>query len=265
MYCYYNGQFIDESKASISIHNLGLQRGFGIFDLFRARNSTPTFFEDHLERFNRSQGFLDLDIHISKDEMREAVDILQEKNGFNASTFRLMLLGDGEDSDEILKPLFYILNVDMKGFTNPPTANLILHEHLREYPSIKSINYMTSYHLHRARNQAKAIDVLYHNNGVLTEASRSNVFVVIDGVLFTPADNILLGITRKNVLTIANSVMPVKVQDVTLEMLANADEVFITSTIKEVLPIVEIDQKGVGGGQIGAYTKQIQEAFADLL
>lgn len=265
MYCYFNGQFIDESKVSISIHNLGLQRGFGIFDLFRERNSIPIFFEDHLERFDRSQEFLDLDHHISKDEIREAVVMLQKMNGCKESTFRLMLLGDGNDSNAVLKPLFYILNEDMNGFQNPDTANLILHEHLREYPMIKSINYMTSYHLHRARKQAKAIDVLYHNKGVLTEASRSNVFAVIDGVLFTPADNILPGVTRKNVLSIVNGMMPVKVQDLTLDMLAQADEVFITSTIKEVLPIIEIDKKRVGEGQIGAFTKQIQEAFADLL
>ena len=264
-YCYFNGSIVDESQASISIHNLGLQRGFGIFDLFRGRGGRPTFMEDHLARFYKSQSFLDLDINIEKEEIRVAVGELQEANNFDESTFRLMLLADGNESEEVLKPLFYITNSDISSHNNPSTANVILHEYLREYPSIKSINYLTSNHLHRAKKKAHAIDVVYHSNGIISEASRSNIFLVKDGVLLTPQTNILLGVTRKNILSFAEEILPVSVQDVSVRMLFEAEEVFISSTLKEVMPIVTIDGRKVGEGQAGTYTLKIQQAFIDLL
>ncbi len=264
-YCYFKGEVIDESKASISIHNLGLQRGFGIFDLFRGRNQKPTFMEDHLERFHRSQTFLGLDRLIHKDEIREAVGQLQKVNGFQHSTFRLMLLADGSESEAILKPLFYITNSDISNYQNPETGKVILYEYLREYPTIKSINYLTSNYLHQAKKKANAIDVIYHNNGIISEASRSNVFVIKDGELLTPSENILEGITRKNILKFTENILPLSVQPVSLDELKQADEVFISSTLKEVMPIVEIDGNKVGEGLIGNYTKQIQQGFLDLL
>lgn len=265
MYCYFNGAYLKESEAAISIHTLGVQRGFGIFDFLRGRNGNPTFLDDHLDRFDRSQAFLGLSHLIEKDEIRNIIHTLQEMNGFAESTFKLMLLGDGDESEPILRPLFYIANTDISARQNPPSANVILHEYLREYPLIKSVNYLTSNHLHRAKAEAKAVDVIYHKDGTVSEASRSNVFVVKDGELLTPSENILMGVTRKNVLSLAKSMMTVSEQGVSVDMLKSADEVFITSTLKEVLPIVSIDGNKVGEGRIGAYTKQIQQAFSDLL
>lgn len=264
-YCYFDGALLEESKASISIHNLGLQRGFGIFDLFRGRTKQMMFMEDHLDRFERSQQFLGLDSLITKDEIRDAVRGLQEWNGFSESTFRLMLLGDGDESNSTLKPLFFITNTDFSHYNKPESGHVITHEYLREYPEIKSINYLTSNHLHRRKHKASAVDVVYHKDGMVTEASRSNIFMVKEGRLLTPKDNILEGITRKHVLELAPSILQVQVMDVTLEQLMRADEVFITSTLKEVLPILQIDGKKVGEGRIGVYTQQIQEAFSNLL
>lgn len=263
-YCYFDGALLEESEVSISIHNLGLQRGFGIFDLFRGRNGRPTFMEDHLDRFDRSQHFLGLSQVISKEEIRDAVLGLQEWNGFQDSTFRLMLLGDGDESADVLKPLFYITNRDY-AVVNPISSNVITYEYVREYPEIKTINYLTSNYLHRQKRKAGAADVLYHKGGLVSEASRSNVFMVKDGVLITPKSHILEGITRKHILKAAPGILPVQIEDVSLADLLSADEVFITSTLKEIMPIVKIDTKKIGAGRIGTYTRQLQEAFLELL
>ena len=265
VHCYFDGAVVEESKASISIHNIGVQRGFGIFDFFRVRNGKPAFMEDHLDRFYKSQAFLGLDRLIEKDEIRDAINELQKRNGYKEGAFKLMLLADGSESEPVLKPLFYITNSDTSRHVRPETANAILHEYVREYPAIKSTNYFTSNYLHRAKKKADAIDVIYHHNGILSEASRSNVFVVKDGLLMTPSTNILLGVTRKNVLSFAEDIMHVAVQDVTLEDLKSADEVFITSTLKEIMPITLIDGNRVGEGSAGKYTMKIHRAFLDLL
>ena len=260
-YCYFDGALLEESKAHISIHNLGVQRGFGIFDLFRGRKGKPVFMEDHLDRFDRSQAFLGLDRIISKEEIRDAVDGLQEWNGFQESAFRLMLLGDGSEAEKRLKPLFYITHTDLSSHTNPESAGVILHEYVREYPQIKSINYLTSNHLHRRKMEASAVDVIYHSNGLISEASRSNVFVVKDGVIKTPAENILEGITRKQVLGFCQEIAPCEIGDVTLAEFMGADEIFISSTLKEILPVVNVDGTRIGDGRTGTITDQIREHF----
>ncbi|WP_370086207.1 aminotransferase class IV [Ekhidna sp.] len=264
-YCYFNGEIVEESKASIPLHHLGVQRGFGVFDLFRGRQGKPVFMEDHLDRFERSQQFLGLSDLISKVEIRQAVADLQQKNGFSESTFKLMLLGDGSESEMMLKPFFYILHLDLSKHQNPDSSSIILHEYLREYPEIKSINYLTSNRLHVKRMKVNAIDVVYHKDGLITEASRSNVFMVQSGEIITPKNNILNGITRKQILSFCNDIGTIHVRDVTLDEFRSADEIFLTSTLKEVLPIVEVDGKKVGDGQIGAVSKKIKRRFIDHL
>lgn len=264
-YCYFDGALIEESKASISIHNLGLQRGFGIFDLFRARNGKPTFMEDHLDRFDRSQQFLGLSKLIAKDEIREAVEGLQQWNGYQESTFKLMLLGDGDEADSELKPLFYITNADISSHSLPQMSSVILHEHLREMPEIKSVNYLTGNALHKKKMKTGAIDIVYHSKRQMSEASRSNIFIVRDGVLFTPSTNILEGITRKQILSFGSDILPTEEGVISLDQFVSADEIFISSTMKEIMPIVKVDDKKIGNGQVGFFTKKLQERFIELL
>lgn len=264
-YCYFNGEVVKESAASISIHNIGVHRSFGIFDLFRGRSGKPTFMEDHLERFDRSQQFLGLSRLISKDEIRQAVSDLQAKNRFSESTFRIMLMGDGSEQEEAFSPLFYIINSNYAHHENPSTAHIILHEYLRDYPKVKSLNYMTSLLLHQQKAAYNAVDVVYHHQGMVSEASRSNVFIVKDGVILTPENHILEGITRKHVLSFASEVAEVRIQDISVDDFSEADEIFITSTIKEVMPIIRIADNKVGDGQVGSVTKQLQARFIDHL
>ncbi|MEP1096168.1 MAG: aminotransferase class IV [Cyclobacteriaceae bacterium] len=262
-FCYFNGELVDEAEASISIHNLGVHRGFGIFDFFRAKNGTPTFFEDYLDRFDNSQRFLDLSRHISKEEVQSAVGILLEKNGFANSSLKLMLLGDGIDADDAIRPLFFIINAPFEEAEGIPEANLILEDYVRENPMIKSINYFTSYQVHQRKKKYEALDVLYHKNGIVSEASRSNVFIVKEGVLMTPEKNILHGITRKHLLEIAEGVIEARIKDITVEDVLGADEVFISGTIKEVMPVLKIDDHIIGNGRPGSETIRLHNLFKE--
>ncbi|MEP5613387.1 MAG: aminotransferase class IV [Cyclobacteriaceae bacterium] len=262
-FCYFNGKLVDEAEASISIHNLGVHRGFGIFDFFRAKNGKPTFFEDYLNRFDDSQRFLHLSRHISKEEVQSAVRSLLKKNGFASSSLKLLLLGDGVDADDEISPLFFIINAPFEEAAEISETNLILEDYVRENATIKSINYFTSYQVHRRKKKYNALDVLYHKNGVVSEASRSNVFIIKDGVLLTPEKNILHGITRKHILEIAKGLMEIRIQDVTVDEVLNADEVFISGTIKEVMPVLKIDDQVIGTGRPGAETIRLHHLFKE--
>ncbi|MBV6645815.1 MAG: aminotransferase class IV [Cyclobacteriaceae bacterium] len=264
-FCYFDGELMEESQAKLSIHNLGVQRGFGVFDLFRSRKGNPTFLDDHLIRFDNSQQLMDLRPKVSIAEIKDAVSNLQDRNGFVESTFKLMLLADGPETDIELQPLFYIINTDISQVKNPSQASLISHEYVREYPEVKTISYFTSNMLHRRRRKANAIDVLYHLDGNVSEASRSNVFIVSEGVLKTPEDNILHGITRKHILKFAPDILETQVVDFGLDELFSADEVFISSTLKEIMPIISVDNCQIGGNEPGPWTIRLQNAFQEYI
>ena len=99
----------------------------------------------------------------------------------------------------------------------------------------------------------------------VTEASRSNIFVIKDGVLQTPKSGILAGVTRMHVMKIAEDIMPVKEDDFSLSTLLSADEVFVTSSVKEVLPIVKVDDNTIGGGKPGELTLKLRGLFTEYI
>lgn len=264
-YAYFNREIVPLQDAQLPATSLGLHRGLGIFDLFRAREGKPTFLEDYLDRFENSQKFLNLASLISREEIEAAVHELQKKNGYRNSVFKMVLLADGDENDEIFEPLFFILNKQLADDLKPAPGKLITEEYHREHPQVKSLNYMTSFRIQQRRVQAGAVDVLFHKDGLISETSRSNVFVVKDGTLFTPDLDVLQGITRKNVIKATKGELEIKLGPVSTADLWSADEIFITSTIKEVMPIVEIDGKVVGNGVVGNITTRVQNIWIENL
>src|SRR5690606_11648201 len=119
---------------------------------------------------------------------------------------------------------------------------VITYPHQRELPAVKSTDYLMGVWLQEKLRQEQAADVLYHNNGIITEFPRSNVFVVsASGRVITPSENILSGITRKKILELGNGSFDCAADTITIEELKNAREVFMTSTTKRILPVVQVD------------------------
>lgn len=259
---YLNGKFVTEEKAVVPVTQTGFQRAYGIFDLFRTVNGVPRFMEDYLDRFERSQKFLNLNRLIDRNDIKAAVAELQARNQFKHSTFKMILVGDGADlSDVFFEPHLSIVNSELFPDQKPTELGVITHEHIREHAEIKSLNYLTSYALHQKRITMNASEVVYHHQGKISEASRSNIFAIKDGTLITSDKHILEGITRKYVLNIAREIMNVEVGELTVQTFNGADELFATSTLKDITPIVAVDgqEKMARSG----YVKRLQEAFAD--
>ena len=257
---YLNGEFVTEEKAVLPVTQTGIQRAYGIFDLFRSVNGVPRFLDDYLDRFERSQKFLNLNRLIEREEIKTAVSELQERNQFKHGTFKIVLLGDGADEPGVhYEPHLSIINSEIFPERKPTALEVITHEYVREHPEIKSLNYFTSYSLHRKRIAMNAGEVVYHKDGEISEASRCNVFAIKDGTLLTPNKNILQGITRKHVLQIAREIMPVEEGMLSLETFMNADELFATSTIKDVMPIAKVNEHSIKARS--GYVKRLQRAF----
>src|SRR5690606_17805155 len=116
--------------------------------------------------------------------------------------------------------------------------------------------------LQQTLKEKGAADVLYHRNNTITEFPRSNIFIINDkGELLTPKKNILEGITRKKLLQIAQSIMPVTEKNITVDEIKTASEIFMTSTTKRILPVSRVDGTLIGNGEAGQYTMALHNAF----
>jgi D-alanine transaminase/branched-chain amino acid aminotransferase len=151
----------------------------------------------------------------------------------------------------------------------PPTEQLlkgisiITYDYVRDVPGVKTINYTTGIWLLERLRQENAADVLYYRNGLISEFPRSNFFIVRqDGTVVTAADNVLKGVTRKNVLTLAKARGKVIEGDITHEDIYAAKEAFLTSTTKRIVPVVRVNDRVIGDGKAGSIS---QVLLADLI
>ncbi len=106
---------------------------------------------------------------------------------------------------------------------------------------------------------------MYVKDGEVFECSTSNIFIVKNGKIITPAEDILKGITRKSVIEIAKESFEVEERRVYVDDLASADEIFITSSFKDIVPIVSLDGVKVGEGKVGAVTTELVDKYKKLI
>lgn len=266
---YHNGEILGESEISYSVNDVGLLRGYGVFDFFRIEGTTPVFIEEHLDRFEHSAKGLDLAIPILRDEIKGVVAELVKINKLPTGTIKIVLTGgDSVDGFTPGKPNMTILN---KPISYPSElaysegAGLMLHEYQREFPDVKSTNYLTALKLHKTWAAEGFIDVLYHSEDRVWEVSRSSIYFFEGNKLVTNKEGVLKGITSSKVIEACKSIFEIEVRPIGLEELMNAEEVFITSSTKLVMPIVRIGDKVIGTGKPGLKTEQVRKAYTDLV
>jgi len=266
IYTCINGEYLPFSQSSVPVSDLIVQRGFGIFDFFLVKDKVPPFLSFHLDRFIRSAALMGMDLPYTKEELSEIVIGLIRKNNIQNSSVKIMLTGGVSADDFTLTPARSTLIVINKPFEIkwPEAwengASLITSKYQRELPEAKTINYLQSVRLSRQLLASGAAEILYVARNWVRECSRSNVFYVKDNCVYTPKSKILDGVTRKRILQLKGYNM--MVADFKLKDLLAADEVFITSTTKGVLPVIKIDSKIISNGRIGAITQAIQKEIA---
>lgn len=241
-----NGNFVEADRAVVSLNDLALQRGYGLFDFFRTRDGKPLFLQEHLNRFFNSAKLLYLQPPIEKEALKTIVLQLIKKNNLSESGVKLTLTG-GYSSDGYTPttPNLIIQQNEIRVFgveTFQQGIKIITYPYQRELPQAKTTNYLIGIWLQKQLQACGADEVLYQSGGIITEFPRANVFIVTkDNKLITPFKNILHGVTRGNVLKIAQELFVVEERDILVEELKLAQEVFLTSTTKRLLPVFEID------------------------
>jgi branched-subunit amino acid aminotransferase/4-amino-4-deoxychorismate lyase len=269
-YCYFNGKIVPKSEALASVTDLAFLRGYGVYDGMTAFGAEPFYFDDHYNRFKLSADFLDLTIPVSKDEMKTIIMDLIAKHGFARSNFRIILSGGPTENglDPAGKPTFFILieeSVALPEKIYTEGTKLMTHEYQRQYPQYKTINYITAVLLQKKKKEAGVIEILYVSAGKALEASTSNFFIVSERKLITPKDGILFGITRKVVIDTARKEgIEMVERDISVSELSTASEAFITSSFKNIVPVVKIDELVMGDGAVGSITKGLIASFNQI-
>ncbi|NDK56193.1 aminotransferase class IV [Pontibacter fetidus] len=267
LHAYINGNIQPYGEAFLHISDLSIQRGYGVFDFFKVQNGRPVFLADYLKRFYESARLMELTVPLPESELTGIINELITINNLPLSGIKMILTGGYSDNGyDPTVPNLIIQQQPLQLPTPEMIAQgikVITHEHVRELPSIKTINYTMGIRLINKIKQAAASDVLYQKNDVVSEFPRCNFFIVMqDNTIVTPPENVLLGVTRKNVLALAARKYKSEERTITIADIAQAKEAFLTSTTKRILPIVQVDDVVIGNGKPGAIT---QELLQDLI
>lgn len=259
-----NGQVLPREQAMISVDDLVILRGYGLFDFFLVRQGRPLFLEDHFDRFHHSAEVMRLKIPLSREELAKAVYDVIEANGMEEASMRLVLTGgyspnayDLPDEQNLL-----ILQHPYPRYPEHQYQNgikLLLHEYLRAFPTAKSTNYAMNLSLQPDLQAAKAKGVLYHWEGKIYEMAVANFYIVTkDDVIVTPEKNILKGITRKKILEIAQGQCQVEERDIHLDELKTCKEAFMTNSTRRLMSVVQIDDQVIGDGKPGEIAPKLR-------
>ena len=281
-----DGEFIPWQDANVHVLSHSMQFGSSVFEGIRcyATPRGPAIFrlEDHLQRMMNSCKIYRMDVPYSVDEIVAATCELVEKNGLDSCYVRPMVLrGYGaagmvpfDSPVEVFIPCWpwgsYLGDHAMENGADACVSSWSRMAP-NTTPSMAKVagNYLGG-QLIKMEALANGYDeaIALGPDGMISEGSGQNVFVVQKGVIFTtPANGTLLpGITRDSIMTLARDAgMDVHEQPLQRDVLYTADEIFLTGTASEVTPVRSVDKIKVGIGRTGEVTKVLQRTFMDLV
>ena len=267
LYCFQEGRFLPQSQAGLQLDDLGIQRGYGIFDFLRTTGTKAHFLEDHLDRFFYSAEKMRLPIAYTREELKASIAELMQLNKLPFSGIRILLTGGGSaDGYTITAPRISIIQNEMKPLPDKLSTtglHLITKNYQRQLSDVKTTDYLMAIWLQPWMKEQNGDDILYYNEKSITECPRSNIFMVTqDKVLVTPKQGMLKGITRKNIIHIAGALqITVEERDIHVEELQAAKEVFITSSTKRMTPVTTVDNNYHYDITKNEITRKIWDAF----
>ena len=264
---YVNGEFVPAGQAALPVNDLGVVRGYGVFDVLRTYDRVPFHLSDHLRRLLSSAWQIDLELPWSAADLERLVQETHGRNDIDNALIRIVAtggpspdFGTPQGNPSLLIMVTPIAPPSPEQYAEGSKATTVAM--VRERPAVKSLNYIGATMAVQAAKQVGAVEALYITaQRNVTEGTRSNFFVVRGNQLITPADEVLLGITRNVVLRLAREDFEVDERAIGYEELSEVNEAFITSSTKEILPIVQIDNRIIGDGLPGPKTQKLLACF----
>ena len=279
-FIFLNGKIIPDTERSISPGDRGFLYGDGIFETLRTYNGDPFKLTEHLERMRCSAEKLKIIPEYSNAEISESITKLLAKNSVRDAYIRITLSrGEGGSGLQISDGLRSTILIQVKPFKPyneklyDKGMSLAVSGHRRSMTSPicrhKTTNLLTSILLKEEAGSKSAHDsIVLNTDGYVAECIVSNIFMVAGGSVITPSldTNILPGITRSTVLDICKgSGIPAREECFKIETLIEAEEVFITNSLMEIMPVSKIEDNKIGKEVPGKITQQLMSAYKSLI
>ena len=280
LYAYVDGKYVPKEQASISIYDHGFLYGDGVYEAIRAYDGIIFKLREHIDRLFESAKSIKIEMPFSKDDLRGLVVEVLRKNQLKNSYIRIVVSRGrgrmGVDPRNCPKPTIVIMAEPREPLFGENVRGIsAIVSSLRRTPSwsldprIKTLNY-----LNNIMAKIEAIEsgveeaIMLNEQGYVAETSTENIFIVKNGIVSTPhpSQGVLRGITRDTVLGIARELgYTLEERAITVHELYNADEVFVTGTAAEVVPIVKITGRKIGEGEAGPVFAKILGRFRELI
>ena len=276
---YVNGSFVRKSVAVISVYDSGFMHGDGVYEGLRVYQGKVFMLKEHIKRLFESAKTLDIDIGISREEMKRIVLETVRANKIKDDIHMRLMVTRGKKMVSGMNPKCNIGGASIVVLYDykPPIYNKsgikLITSTLRRAtpylldPKIHSMNQlnqiMASIEANRqGANEAIMLDI----NGFVAETNGTTIFMVKDGIFLTPTINyILVGITRDILIRLVKEKgYKVVERDISISEFYNADEVFICGTVGEVVPVSEIDGKKIGEKIPGKYVNWLMNEHKKL-
>ncbi|MEK7561163.1 MAG: aminotransferase class IV [Patescibacteria group bacterium] len=264
---FFNGRFVAEGEISLSPRDLGFSRGYAVFDFLRTYpHHRPFKLGEHVGRLFASANLIGLAMPWTTEQVEKWV---AETLAVNTTPYEkfIKIIVSGGISDAMYPagdPTIVILvdpAIEYPREQYEKGVGVILVRHERYNFAAKTNNYIEGVKQTQHARAAGAVEPVYYSDSQVFEGSNSNIFAVVNGALQTPASNVLAGITRATLLEILRQDMRVEARDFGVRELLDAREVFLTGSGKGVVPVVSIDGKPVGDGQVGPVTREVMDRF----
>lgn len=270
-----SGKHIPYEEAMVPVEDRGYVFADGVYEVVKYYGGRPFRMADHMERLARSAAEIHLRLPMSAEEMAVAAEETVAQNGLSGKNVILYLQvtrGTARRNHAFpstaVPTIFMIARPD-----NSPNESLrtngvaaITVADLRwQMCHVKSTGLLANVLAKQAALNADSFEGVFIRDGLITEGTASNIFTIIDGTLHTHPEgpHILSGVTRQAIIELATDLdIQVVEEPVPISRAGFFSELFITGTVTEVMPIVELDGKPVGTGTPGPITRRLQQAFA---
>ena len=270
-----NGKFMPVEEARVPVLDRGFIFGDGVYELVPVYSRVPFRLDEHLARLERSLAAVRIRNPYSRAEWRDIILQLVAKQSFDDQGVYFQVTRGVARRDHVfpknVAPTVFIMSNPL---VNPPleqvergAAGVTAADERWLHCDIKSISLIGNCLLRQVSADAGAAETILFRDGKLTEASASNVFVVRGGVIQSPPKSnlILPGITYDVIVELAQGVgLPLEFRDLTASEVRAADEIWVTSSSKEVLAIVTLDGKPVGEGKPGPVFSRIYQLYQEF-
>lgn len=267
-----NEHLVDEQDAKVPYNDRGYVFGDGIYEYIRTYNNNIFTAKPHFERLIRSAKEIGLELKYNVDELTELIQELLAANGVVNGGVYIQVTRGAAPRDHAFPTPSVEANVMAftKTYERPyklleEGINAITTEDIRWLRcDIKSLNLLGNVLAKERAVKYNAQEAIQHRGDIVTEGSSSNVYAIKAGEIYThPVNNYILnGITRMVIKDIAEEKgISFNEGTFTVDFLRNADEIIVSSTSIEVMPVVKLDGEQVGDGEVGPVTKSLQEGF----